>query len=361
MTLSDYPPFKAAILVEQRRELVVDEVALPERLDAGQVLVKVYASGICGSQLGEIDGIKGPDRFLPHLLGHEGSGRVLAVGPGVRQVREGQRVVMHWRRGAGMESAPPAYRWGGRRLNAGWVTTFNELAVVSENRLTPIPDGFEVSLAALFGCPVTTGLGVVINDARLIPGESIVVLGAGGVGLSIIQGAALVSAHPIVAVDLFASKLSLARKLGATHTIDASSGDVEAEARAALGDEGADVVVDNTGDVELIERAYELAHGRGRVVLVGVPSAERKASISTLPLHFGKVLTGSHGGSASPDRDIPRLIGLCRAGKLDLEALVTDRCSLEQINVAIRRMRRGEVAGRCLLEIAKPEGRESCR
>ena len=133
---------QAAILVGLRQELVVDEVELPKTLDPGQVLVKIQCSGICGSQLGEIDGAKGEDKFLPHLLGHEGAGTVVSAGPGVRHVKAGDKVVLHWRKGAGIEAAPPKYRWRGADLNAGWVTTFNEYAVVSENRLTRT-DNFE--------------------------------------------------------------------------------------------------------------------------------------------------------------------------------------------------------------------------
>src|SRR6267143_214934 len=148
---------RAAILTELGRPLALAEIRLPERLEAGQVLVHVHCSGICGSQLGEIDGAKGEDKFLPHLLGHEGSGKVLETGPGVRHVKPGDSVVLHWRKGRGIESATPAYDWDGRKVNAGWVTTFNEYGVVSENRLTAIPGDIDPELAALFGCAVTTG------------------------------------------------------------------------------------------------------------------------------------------------------------------------------------------------------------
>ena len=218
--LSEVRTMQAAILAAQRQPLVVDEVSLPERLEFGQVLVRVVYSGICGAQLNEIDGTKGPDPYLPHLLGHEGSGVVLEAGPGVKTVPAGQRVVMHWRKGRGIEAPTPRYRWRGQSLNAGWVTTFNQYAIVSENRVTPIPDGLELDVAPLLGCAVTSGLGVITNNARVRIGESVVVFGAGGVGLNVIQGAVLAGAHPIVAVDLYDAKLEFARKFGATHTIN---------------------------------------------------------------------------------------------------------------------------------------------
>ena len=349
---------RAAILVNLNQPLVVDTIGLPERLDVGQVLVRVHHSGICGSQIGEIDGVKGADKYLPHLLGHEGGGVVLETGPGVRHVRVGDHVVMHWRKGAGIDAAPPIYNWRGKQLNAGAVTTFNQHAVVSENRLTPIPSDFPLDYAALFGCPVTTGLGVVTNNARLTLGESIVILGAGGVGLSIIQGAAMVSAHPIVAVDLYDSKLNLARELGATHTINSSDAGWVSAVRSVVGAQGADVVIENTGNVRMIREAYDLTQSRGRTILVGVPRADQDASLHTLPLHFGKTITGSHGGETKPDSDIPRYLKLFAAKKLALAPLITQRFSLEQINDAIDAMRRGQIAGRCMVDIFTPPSLE---
>ena len=193
---------QAAILVAQRQPLLIDTIELPQQLEVGQVLVEVKVSGICGSQLGEIDGVKGPDRFLPHLMGHEGFGKVLEVGAGVKHVQVGDSVVLHWRPGAGIQADPPIYRWRDQKLNAGWVTTFNRHAVVSENRCTKVPSDIDPEKAALFGCAITTGFGVVENNAKLKMGESVVVFGSGGVGLNIIQAASLVSATPIIAVDL---------------------------------------------------------------------------------------------------------------------------------------------------------------
>jgi len=342
---------KAAILAELRKPLVVAEVELPKALAPGQVLVKVRYSGICGSQLGEIDGAKGEDRFLPHLLGHEGSGTVVEIGPAVRHVNPGDAVVLHWRKGAGIESDTPTYRWGGRTVNAGWVTTFNEYAIVAENRLTPIPADSDLEVAALFGCAVTTGFGVVVNNARLTIGESVVVFGAGGVGLNIVQAAALVSAYPIIAVDLHAGRLELARSMGATHTVNARESDAFAAIRQIAGAAGIDAFIDNTGDPAVIESGYRLVKPQGRVVLVGVPRKGNDIGIHTLPLHFGKVLTGSHGGETVPQTDIPRYHALFRSGRIRLRELLTHRFGLDEINAGIAGMRDGVISGRCLVAL----------
>lgn len=339
---------KAAILVEQKRPLVIDDLDVPN-LGYGQVLVKLVCSGICGTQLGEIDGVKGPDKFLPHLLGHEGGGVVLDVGPGVAKVKRDDHVVLHWRKGSGIEAATPKYRWLDNTVNAGWVTTFNEVAIISENRLTRIPADVSLEAAALLGCAVTTGMGVVVNNAKLCPGESIVVYGAGGVGLNVIQGAALVSADPIVAVDISKQKLEMASKLGATHVVDASCEDPREALQKIFSSTGADVVVETTGAVKNIELAYELTGPRGRTILVGVPPKGNSARLYTLPLHFGKVIVGSHGGEANPDEDIPRYVNLYRRGKLRLDELITDRFNFSDINSAIQFMREGKHVGRCLV------------
>ncbi len=342
---------KAAILVEQKEPLAITEIEVPSTLEYGQVLVKVVCSGICGSQIGEIDGAKGPDKFLPHLLGHEGGGIVKDTGPGVTKVKKGDHVVMHWRKGAGIESPTPKYKWEDKVVNAGWVTTFNEYAIVSENRLTAISEDVDLEIAALLGCAVTTGLGVVNNNAALKIGESIVVFGAGGIGLNIVQGAAMVSANPIIAIDLYDNKLELAKEFGATHVINSAKCDAKEEIFKIVGKQGVDVAVDNTGNVRVIEQAYEVTSATGRTVLVGVPKAGEKINIYSLPLHFDKVLTGSHGGESNPTVDIPKYLKLTRSGRLELNKMITHRFKLDEINIAIEKMRQGEV-GRCIISIS---------
>jgi S-(hydroxymethyl)glutathione dehydrogenase/alcohol dehydrogenase len=342
---------KAAILVEQSKPLVVDTIELPQTLEAGQVLVKVHFSGICGSQLGEIEGSKGEDKFLPHLLGHEASGTVVEIGLGVKYVKPGDVVVLHWRKGLGIESAPPNYRWRGQKLNAGWITTFNEYAIVAENRLTTIPAESDLEVAALFGCAVTTGFGVVENNAKLRMGESVVVFGAGGIGLNIVQAAELVSAYPIIAVDLHDSKLELAKQMGATHVINSSQRDARQTILAIAGKAGVDAFVDNTGQPAVIEMGYELTKPQGRVILVGVPSKGNNINIYSLPLHFGKSISGSHGGETIPHEDIPRYQKLLHAGRIQLKPLITDHFKLDDINSAIQKMRSGDMVGRCLIKM----------
>jgi S-(hydroxymethyl)glutathione dehydrogenase/alcohol dehydrogenase len=345
---------KAAILVESRSPLLVDTVCLPERLRYGQVFVKILYSTICGSQLGEIDANKGEDKYLPHLLGHEASAEVILCGEGVRQVKKGDLAVLHWRKGLGIESPTPEYTWQGKKLNAGWVTTFSEYAIVSENRVTRVAPDNDPRLLPLLGCAVTTGLGVISNNAKIRPGESLVIFGAGGVGLNEIQGAALSGAHPVIGVDLVDARLELARSMGATHIINSAREDAPARIREILAEfgqnQGADVCIDNTGRSEIISLAYELCSPQGRMVCVGVPKSGDKASLYTLPLHFGKVITGSHGGETIPHEDIPRYLRLAKAGKLRLDSLITEMYPLDEINTALERMRSGQAVGRCCLD-----------
>ena len=341
---------KAAILAESKKPLVVADIALPEKLDFGQVLVEVHYSGICGAQINEIDAVKGPDKFLPHLLGHEGSGIVKKIGPGVSTLKEGDHVILHWRPSKGIQAPPPKYNWNGKTVNAGWVTTFNEQVIVSENRLTVIPDDFDMKIAPLFGCAVTTAFGVVNNDAKIKVGQSVVIFGIGGVGLNIAQAANMVSAHPIVGVDLLEHKLEMGKKFGLTNTVVGEGDKVNDTIRNIVGVQGADVVIETTGNSRVIEQAYELAHPDGKTILVGVPKKGDNISIYSLPLHFNKILKGSKGGDAVPDLDIPRFIRLMKAGKMTLNNLITHEFKLDDINQALDVFRSGE-AGRIIVRM----------
>jgi S-(hydroxymethyl)glutathione dehydrogenase / alcohol dehydrogenase len=341
----------AAVLTALHHPLEMMQIELPNSLKEGQVLVKIAYSGICGSQLGEIDGVKGDDLYLPHLLGHEGSGIVEDVGVNVSTVKIGDHVVLHWRKGLGADAATPVYFSKSKRINAGQITTFNEYAVVSENRVTFISQEADLKIAALFGCAVTTGFGVIKNNAKLRKDESVVIFGAGGVGLNMIQAASLSSAYPIIAIDRFESRLTLSKKIGATHCINTTQCDAVKKINEIVGDRKLNCFIDNTGNTKIIEMGYKITASNGKVVLVGVPRHNENISIHSLPLHFGKTITGSHGGESLPHKDIPFYFNLVEQKKINLENLITDIFELNDINHAINAMRSGKIAGRCLIKM----------
>lgn len=342
--------FRAAVLTQLNTPLVITELDFHDELSCGQVLVEVHCSGICGAQLGEISGAKGPDRYLPHLLGHEGGGIVKRIGPGVIHVKVGDHVVMHWRKGLGIETAPPKYiDTKGNIIGGGWVTTFTEYAIVSENRLTPIGKDIPFEIAALMGCAITTALGMINNEAKLKLGQSIAIVGCGGVGLSVIQGAEMVSANPIIAIDVCDSKLNdLARPLGASHLVNYKNGMIES-VHNIVGKRGVDVFVDCTGNISLIDEGLQLTAPGGRLILVGQPTYKKDVVLHEFRQHYcGKTMMDSQGGLTNPSVDIPRYLELYKIGKLELDKLITHRFPLENVNDAIELMKCGTI-GRCVL------------
>lgn len=343
---------RAAILTEIGKPLVMDEVELPAALEAGQLFVKILYSGVCGSQIGEIQGVKGPDKYLPHLLGHEATATVLAIGPGVRTVTVGDQVILHWRKGQGIDAVPPKYSWRGKPLNAGQITTFNEYAVVSENRATRMHTTLSPKAAALLGCAVTTGIGAVENNANVRIGECVIVLGAGGVGINIIEGSSLRGAAPIVAVDLNDAKLEFAKRFGATHTVNSAKGELSTQVSQLLEGRKPDVVFETTGMPKLIEWAYTHSSPQARIILIGVPHHAENIHIHSFPLHLGKQLIGCHGGDSDPTVDIPRLERLAESGQIKLEELATEVFPFSHIQKAIDKMRAGDVVGRCVIDFA---------
>ena len=332
----------AAILVEQRKPLVIDEVELPP-LKRGQVLVEIHATRVCGSQIGEIDGVKGPDKFLPHLLGHEAGAIVLEVGEDVTHVAPGDRVVCHWRPGAGIDAGGSVYDWNGTKVNAGPITTFQKYAVISENRLTKVPPDTDFDLCCLLADTLTTGFGIINNDAKVQRGESVVIFGVGGIGLGAVLGAKLAGANPIIGIDLHDHKLAKAAEYGLTHQMNASRENAADRVKEILSGL-ADVTIDGTGNPKVIETAYDLAKLRGgRCILFGVMPSDQRVSIHTLPLHFGRTLTGSEGGQSQPEKDIPEILRVLGERKIDWREFISDRASLSELQQMVQKMRSGTV------------------
>jgi S-(hydroxymethyl)glutathione dehydrogenase / alcohol dehydrogenase len=356
---------KASVLYEQGKPLGIEELEL-ESPRTGEVLVRMVASGVCHSCLHAADGSwKGVP--VPIVLGDEGAGVVEAVGPGVGDLVPGDPVVLSWAPTCGRchycvigrpnlcERRQPGrgvlldgttrMSLGGRPVyHYGHVATYASQTVVHESCAIRIDKNMPLDRAALIGCSVMTGVGAVINTAAVPPGASIAVFGVGGVGLNVVQGGALVAAHPIIAVDVRAAKLEHARALGASHVVDAASEDAVAAIRRITG-RGADYTFVAVGDTRAVTQAVEALAPGGTCVLIGVPETGATVPMDVRPLVTGeRVIRGSSYGSARTREDLPRLVNLYLAGKLKVGQLITRRYGLDEANEAFRALAAGELA-----------------
>lgn len=341
---------KAAVLVELGVPLTLLDDLCWGDLVRGQVLVKLAYSGVCHSQLMEARGKRGQDKWLPHLLGHEGSGVVVAVGNHVSKVAVGDKVILGWIRGEGIDAGGTSYVRGEQAINAGAVTTFNEYAVVSENRLVKVPQGVPLDVAVLFGCAIPTGAGLVMNELNPKPGSTIAVFGLGGIGMSALMATQLYDPRVVVAIDVSNAKLGLAQQFGATHRINpAEDGVTEALRQICPG--GFDYSIEASGRADVIELAFKSVRtGGGLCVFASHPEHGAKISLDPYDLICGKQIRGTWGGASKPDSDIPRIAELYCQGRLPLELLVGKRYSLDKINEALDDLEAGRSI-RPLIEI----------
>lgn len=340
----------AAILVELGKPLELVELEIPT-LVPGQVLVEIAFSGVCHTQILEARGHRGPDAFLPHCLGHEGSGTVLEVSQGVSKVKPGDKVVLSWIKGSGANIPGSVYSWQGRKVNAGAVTTFQRIAVCSENRLTKLPEGLSMQHAMMLGCAIPTGLGAVVNTAQPSPGQALAVFGAGGVGQCAIAGAVANGCMPVIAVDPNPMKRDLAITLGATHVIDPQACDPVAEIRS-LTNGGADFSLEATGIPAVMVQAMQSTRSQGgKAVVIGNAHANQLISLDPRLLNDGKSLLGCWGGDSVPDRDYPRFAKLLMSGRVDVSPLLSEPYSLDRINDALDDLEAGRV-GRPMIQMA---------
>ena len=355
---------KAAVLYQPNTPLVIEELDLQEPGD-GEVLVKINAAGVCHSDYHVMKGEWGSP--LPVVLGHEGAGIVEQIGSGVKNVKVGDHVILNFRpncgwcghcvRGQpvlcnGSETPRNEMFSGGSRLSLKGKTIhhfartscFSQYAVVQESGAVPVRDDMPLDKAALIGCAVMTGVGAVINTAKVEPGSSVVVLGCGGVGLNCVQGALLAGADRIIAVDIKQNKLDYAIEFGATDVINSSNQDpVEMVHELTKG--GADFAFEALGRSETIGQAYGCIRPGGKAVVVGMAPEGDEVPIDALSLpRLEKTLMGSYYGSARPWIDLPRLVDLYLSKRLRVDELVTRTYPLEQINVAYDALAQGEVA-----------------
>ncbi|OGL41493.1 MAG: acetoin dehydrogenase [Candidatus Schekmanbacteria bacterium RIFCSPHIGHO2_02_FULL_38_11] len=342
----------AAVLNKINNPLQIEELTIPE-LKAGQVLVKIAYSGVCHSQLNEVHGLKGEDKFLPHTLGHEGSGVVENVGSSVKKVKPGDHVVLTWIKGMGADVPSALYkRSNGSIVNSGAISTFLTKAVISENRVVKIPDKMPLREAALLGCAIPTGAGIVMNTARVKPSTSVAVFGVGGIGLSALLAAKIANASLIIAIDVLDHKLEQAIQLGATHIINARNQDVLSGIMDITGNRGIDYAIESAGKKESMETAFRSVRNNGGLcVLAGNLPLGEKILIDPFDLIKGKKIIGTWGGETQMDRDIPLYVNMYLAGKLRLDALNTNEYRLEDINSAFDDLEQGK-AGRALINMS---------
>ena len=352
----------AAVLYELGGRLEIEELELePPKED--EVLVKVAAAGVCHSDLSVIDGvIPWP---LPSVLGHEGAGVIEEVGSEVEHLHAGDKVIFSFIPACGrcfycLRAKPnlcePALRLAGHLYDGSSrlsradgltinhfsaVSCFAEYAVVPQQGAVKIPTDAPLDKLALIGCCVTTGVGAVFNTARVEPGSLVAVFGCGGVGLSIVQGAAMAGAFRVIAIDLKEERLRLAEQLGATHTVDASREDAVRQIRELTDGRGADYAFEAIGRQDTFSQAYRSIRWGGTCVLVGVPSVDTKLAFDSRLVMQEKTIRGSLYGSSNPQVEFARLAQLYAAGKLQLDPMVTQTYELGQINQAFDDLREG--------------------
>jgi len=342
---------KAAVLYKTSEPLVVEENIQIPGLNPGQVLVKVIYSGICRSQLMEARGHRGPDPYLPHLLGHEGAGEVIDAAKGVKKVTKGDHVVLTWIKGEGADCPGALYTKGNTQINSGGVTTFSNYTVVSENRCVPIPKTIPLDVATLLGCAIPTGAGIVMNTVRPCRDSSLAIFGIGGIGLSAIMATKLYDCSIIIAVDVEDSKLQKAKELGATHLVNAIEENPVEKIIAITDGKGVDYAIEAAGKAKVIEQAFQSVHNKGGLcVFAGHPASNERIQLDPFDLIQGKQIQGSWGGECNPDRDIPVLVNYYLEGKLPLEKLISHRYKLEEINQALMDLENHKIA-RAILEM----------
>ena len=352
---------RAAVLYEYNTPLKIQDLELDEP-GSGEVLVKMMASGVCHSDWHIVKGDWGHIP-LPTVLGHEGAGLVEAVGPNVTAIAPGDHVILSWRPECGKcemcqtgrpnvcenplrpESRPRVAQTGDEINQMAGLGTFGSYSVVVESAAVPIDRDVPFPQAALVGCGVTTGVGAVINTARVQPGTTVAVFGCGGVGLNCIQGAEIAGATTIIAVDMLDNKLDLAKEFGATHTVNASSDDPVERIRGLTGGKGVHYAFEAIGLSEgPFVQSVECTRSRGVTVWVGHAPDSLSVTIDAKALKMEKTIIGSLYGSARPRIDFPRLLNLYRAGKLRLDELVTREFALEDADAAFEVLAQGGVA-----------------
>ena len=334
---------KAAILEKIKKPLKLSNIQIP-KINYGQVLVKVFFSGICRSQIMEIKGLRGKDNWLPHLLGHEGSGEVIKIGKGVKKVKVGDKIILTWIKSKGLESKKIFFTNDrGKKVNAGKITTFSNYTIASENRVIKKPKSMSLISAALFGCAIPTGAGIVLKQLKPKKKDIVIVIGLGGVGLSSIMALKALGVKKIIALDINNKKLLLAKKIGATHLFKSSDKDIKKKIFSLTNNFGADFCIDSAGLTSTIELGFSLINKTGKLIFASHPPDKDYINLKPHELIKGKRIEGSWGGQIIPDKDIKKIFYLFEKKNIKYNLIASKPYLLKNINKAIKDLETGRV------------------
>lgn len=334
MTGKNHFKITAAVLRNCNEPLLLEKLEVPS-LEYGQVFVKYFYSGICRSQLMEVQGSRGEDKWLPHLLGHEGVGQVLEIGPGVTTVSVGEKVVAGWLETSGIDANPASYITckSREKINSGKVITFSTHAIVSENRLFKKPDGFSDKLAVLLGCALPTGAGMVLNETKPSKEDKLLIIGLGGIGLSVLITLLMKGLRDISVIEPNIQKLELAKKLGASGLLTVNPNDLNLESCF-------DLCYEASGRTKLIEKGFDLIKSTGTIIFASHPPTGEVIRLDPHQLIKGKKIFGTWGGSSKPEKIAGEIESL--QGTRYLESLLGNEYSLSEINDAFYDLEKGK-------------------
>jgi len=332
---------QAAVLSKFNDNLNLFEVKIP-KLKYGQVLVQIRYSGICRSQLMEIEGGRDNRKWLPHLLGHEASGIIEEIGPGVKKVKKGDQVILTWIKSKGIDAKTANFNYKNKKINSGKVTTFSNYSIVSESRVVKKPKSISLKDSVLLGCSLSTGMGMVLNESEISSKNKVVLIGLGGIGLGVLIALKHKKIKNIIVIDNDMKKLSIAKKLGIKNFFY----NLNKETIKKIFKEfknGADICYECAGSVKTIEYGLDVISEKGRIHFASHPNKKDKISINPHDLIKGKIITGSWGGSVRPDIDFIRFSKILNGINSNLDFISSKIYKLKNINDAIDDFKRKKI------------------
>ena len=335
--------FRAAILYKINHPLIIDEIeSLP--LKRGQVLVKISKSGICGSQLFEINGGRENQKYLPHLLGHEAYGEVIDIGPEVKKIKKSDNVLLSWIKSKGIEAEAPKFKWNKEYVNAGKLTTFSEFTICSENRCLPMDSSLTKRIGPFLGCALPTGYGLSLTLEEVKKAKFTGVIGLGGIGMSALLGILQESQSKVVAIDINDKRLEQAKLLGAHYTINPARKEcLKNQISEITHNEMLDLVIECSGNAKVLQNSINLINTNGLVKFTSHPSSGALLEINPFDLILGKRIEGSWGGGVNPEEHFEKIATKIIKNKLFLNLYKDEEYRLEDVNIALDNLKNGKV------------------